>query len=211
MSVPRLLALSLFLAVAATGARAEGFSVALRGFPVGTLHVDAEIDGGRFDFKSQFQTTGVVGILARVRFLMRSTGTVRGHMPEPVAYAEQMNTGARVSDANIRFAPGDPRWDPNTALVYAFTPRPVEAGCALRVRIFDGARTTDVVARETTRAGGRVICRGALIRVDGFSAAAMADTRQHAFTATYEARGDRLVLAMLETETDYGPVTLTPR
>ncbi|MBL6427066.1 MULTISPECIES: DUF3108 domain-containing protein [Maritimibacter] len=206
----RALALAALVAGPLPAAAADQFQIKLRGITIGTLTVDHSRDADRFDFRSQFHTSGVAGVVKKVQFIMQSRGLLSGHLPIPRSYGERMDTGQRVSNAAITFPSGDRRWDPNTAMVYALSPRPREAGCALDRRLFDGERTNDLSLVEVARTASTITCTGSMTRVAGYSAEEL-EKRRHDLRLTYTARGDAYVLTEVRTQTVYGDVTITPR
>lgn len=206
----RALALAALVAGPLPASAADQYQIRLRGLMIGTLIVDHRRDGTQYDFRSQFHTSGLAGVVKNVQFVMQSRGRLSGHLPVPRSYGERMDTGQRSSNAAITFAQGDARWDPNTAMVYALSPRPRSAGCALNRRLFDGERVNDLSLVETARTGQTLTCAGSMTRVSGYSAQDM-NQRQHRIQLTYAARGDGYVITEVRTQTDYGDVTITPR
>lgn len=207
----RAIALAALVAAPLPASAAEQFQIRLRGIPIGTLVVDDARQGEAFDFRSQFHTTGIAGVVKSVRFIMRSRGSLSGILPVPQAYGEQMNTGQRQSDAAFSFGRDDGRWDPNTAMVYALSPRPLEAGCAIKRTLYDGERTNDLSLVETSRTASTLTCAGSMTRVAGYTAEEMAKRRGHQMSLTYAVRDDQYVITEVRTQTVYGDVTVTPR
>jgi hypothetical protein len=187
--VLRALALAALVTVPVKALAAD-YVIKLRGITVGTLTVKAQANGSGYDYETRFRTTGVVGALRDVRFVMRSLGRLTGHLPVPRAYGEQMNTGARESAASIKFSADDGRWDPNTALVYAFSDRPRSAGCSLKRTLYDGERTNDLALAEVSRTGTALSCAGSMTRVAGYTAEQMTQRPRHGLAVDYVLAGD---------------------
>ncbi|MEC7761614.1 MAG: hypothetical protein VX874_06860 [Pseudomonadota bacterium] len=206
----RALALAALVAGPLPATAADQFQIKLRGVTIGTLIVDNSRSGGQYDFRTQFHTSGVAGVVKKVQFVMQSRGLLSGHLPQPRSYGERMDTGQRSSNAAISFPQGDARWDPNTAMVYALSPRPLDAGCALTRRLFDGERTNDLALIETARSDAALTCTGSMTRIAGYSAEEL-ERRQHRIELTYAAQGDAYVITEVRTQTVYGDVTITPR
>ncbi|WP_292024644.1 DUF3108 domain-containing protein [Maritimibacter sp. UBA3975] len=199
------------LVMAPVQAQAADYLIKLRGITVGTLSVKARAGGSGFDYETRFRTTGVAGAVRNVRFVMRSLGAMAGHLPVPRAYGEQMNTGARESAASIKFSADDGRWDPNTALVFAFSDRPRAAGCTIKRTLYDGERTNDLSLAEVRRSGAALSCAGSMTRVAGYTAEQMAKRPHHNLSVDYVLAGDTYRFTGARVQTDYGSVTITPR
>lgn len=189
----------------------DRYQVKLLGVPVGTLLVTRNGTRPAYDFTSKFSTTGVLAIVKDVEFIMRSTGAFDKGLPDPQAYAEQMNTGERVSQAQFRLPDDDAMWDPNTALIFALSDRPREVGCHLDRDLNDGERGHALVIRESEWEGEILSCSGSMTRTTGYTAQELKKLSEHNFTVYYRAEGDQLIFTAAQAGTIYGKVQILPR
>lgn len=195
-------------ASAGAQALASSYSVRLFGAPVGRLSIAANSNAHAYAARGEFRTTGLVGLLARVRFTMTARGA--GAFPDyrTVHYGEEMDTGYRTSTADINFPSGDRRIDPLTGILAALLDRPQSKGCAFQGTTFDGARTMRVQIHEVRHEDDELICGGALVRTSGYSAKEMAQAQSFPFTITYERDGEWLKPSEGHVDTIHGKVAL---
>jgi hypothetical protein len=175
------LAAGAMVLLAALPLRAEApavFDLSIRGIPAATLQFDGRVADGRYAVAGRLESSGVVGMLRRIRFDAEARGAVRGERFAPSAYRESADTGRRQSQAVMEYRRGVPQVkeyappraaneagidpatqggtvDPLTAMFAALRDRPVESACNLDVHIFDGKRRSRVVlAAPQAREGG---------------------------------------------------------
>lgn len=184
------------------------FSVRLYGAPVGRMVVAANADGLAYAAKGEFRTTGLVGLLARVRFTMSARGRGGPLDMRSQFYREDLDTGFRTSATNLSFGTGDRRIDPLTGLVAALVDRPVAAGCAYDGQTWDGTRSMRVLIREAEQSPGELTCTGRLSRVSGYTDEEMAEATAFPFSLQFVTMGDQLVMRRAEVRTIHGQVTL---
>lgn len=184
------------------------FSVRLYGAPVGRMVVAANADGSAYSAKGEFRTTGLVGLLARVRFTMSARGQGTPLDMRPKSYREDLDTGFRTSATSLTFGAGDARIDPLTGLVAALVDRPVAEGCSYDGKTWDGTRTMRVRIREAGESADGLTCAGQLQRLSGYTAEEMAEAIAFHFTLQFAAAGDWLVVRRAEVTTIHGQVAL---
>lgn len=203
-------ALAVITAQTATADTAT-FQVRLSGLPVGQMVLTDSRSSSGYDVKSTFRTTGVAGIVAKVRYVMRAKGS--GEMPNlnPRSYAEDMHTGYRSSNVNLTFASSDARIDPMSAFYLALGSRPVAAGCSASAKTWDGTREMKVQLAPASKTSDRLICNGSATRLSGYTAKELAKARRFPLTVTYDRRGETWVPTRLTVTTIHGPVTLIRR
>jgi hypothetical protein len=187
------------------------FSVRLYGAPVGRMVVAANGDGRAYAAKGEFRTTGLVGLLARVRFTMRARGV--GTLPDLRArsYSEDLDTGYRASATSLSFGADDPRIDPLTAFIAALLDRPTEAGCAFDGQTFDGERSMRIRIRAADKSATGLTCSGLLQRLSGYTAEEMAEATDFPFTVEFTRSGEQLVVRRADVTTIHGQVALVRR
>jgi len=203
------LALALAVAAPALGeSLSSTFSVRLFGAPVGRMVVAANADGRAYAAKGEFRTTGLIGLLARVRFTMSARGKGTPLDMRPQSYSEDLDTGFRTSATSLTFGTGEARIDPLTGLVAALVDRPVAVGCAFDGQTFDGTRTMQVRIREAGESADGLTCAGQLQRLSGYTAEEMAQAMAFPFTLQFAEAGDWLVVRRAEVTTIHGQVAL---
>ncbi len=187
------------------------FGVRLFGLPVGVMATAINTEGNGYAAASQFRTTGVVGLIARVRFEMESRG--RGTHPDfdPSYYREDMDTGYRTSSRDLSFASGDRRVDPLAAILSILSDRAVERGCAVSGRTWDGKRAMSFQLAEQSRGAEGVTCTGVAVRLSGYTAEEMAEATHFPFSVDYDLSGAWLRVRQAVVDTIHGKVALVRR
>lgn len=225
-----LLCLGLICATSPAGAQAETrFDVIFRGVSVAEITLVARQGGASYALAGRVRATGLASVFARVRFAMQAEGDLVGSVPRPRRYAEDVDTGRRVSAVEIVFAgavptvrgqspPPGPDAVPPGAAVGAIDPlsalwRVVRGGpapCDWRVTVYDGARLSEI-ALGPAEGGAGVICAGAYARVAGFAPEEMAERRRFPFTASYAAQDGAFVLTEVAATSLLGPIRIVRR
>jgi len=194
-------------------AETQTFQVRLAGLPVGELVLAVNENGQAYAASGLLRTTGLVGLLAKVRFEMRARG--RGQLPDPVAvtsYSEDLDTGYRASQVNLAFGGGDRRVDPLTAILAGLVDRAPGTGCHFDRATWDGVRSMRVTIGAGGAADGNaLVCSGVAIRLSGYSAEEMAEAVRFPFTVRFADAGDALQATRADIRTIHGPVTLVRR
>lgn len=208
-----LAALTVLLAAPASGDGAQAtFGVRLYGAPVGQMVIAKNADGAAYAAKGEFRTTGLVGLLARVRFTMTARGV--GTMPnlQPNTYEEDVDTGYRTSAVRVGFRAGDTRIDPLTGLIAALIDRDVKMGCAFDGQTFDGKRAMQVRIRPAAGSlDDDLTCTGQLTRLSGYTDDEMADAVTFPFSIRFERAGEKLMAIRADIDTIHGKVALLRR
>jgi hypothetical protein len=187
------------------------FGVRLFGAPVGRMVVAANTNGTAYAAKGEFRTTGLVGLLARVRFTMSARGV--GALPRfrSRSYSEDLDTGYRTSAVSLSFSASDERIDPLTALVSALVDRPASLGCSFDGQTFDGKRSMRVRMREAETSADGLTCTGQIVRIGGYTAEEMAEATAFPFSVEFAREADQLVVRRAEVATIHGHVALVRR
>jgi hypothetical protein len=197
----------------ATPALAEShrYGVSMFGLAFGVMQLEVREGARDYALAARFRTTGVAGLLARVRFDMQATGRVTGPWLSSRTYREDVDTGRRVSSADLSFAAGDGRLDLISALWMGLRDRPATLGCAFQAQTFDGTRELHVSLRPAGESATMVTCRGEVRRGAGYTAAELAQRRQFPIEASYRRVGELLRFHELKVHTLHGKATLRPR
>lgn len=226
------LALALALAVALP-ARAEQatFDGSVSGIPVGTLIMEADATGGRYDARSRIDTAGVVGLFLEYFFDGRSTGTVDGggtvvpsrfdatsKSPRALrssAIEWKGGVPVKVSVEPPRSSAPDPAkqggtLDPVSAGFRLLRTMPASDVCNATVRIFDGSRLSQLELAKPVAKGDTLTCAGQFARIEG-EAQTLTSLRKFPFSITFRKVGTDAVLQRIEAPTNYGKVVLTRR
>lgn len=220
-------------AVPAAAQQTSGsYTVRALGLKVGDFALTGSVSGSKYTVSSQFVTSGLVGAVAGVKFLLSASGNVRGDAFRPSRYDEDMETGSRESRASLRYRNGVARStgsevgtagpfavtdaqqkgavDPLTAMFMVMRDQPRDGLCKVRQRIYDGERLTEVAL--TTRSddgGGGVTCSGLFRRVGGYSPEDLKRKGQFGLSVTYEPAGDLMRAVKMRADTVHGRATLT--
>lgn len=228
---PERLAILLMLVCFAAPAIAEqNWSVRLLGVKVGQMQLNWTQNANTYDATARFQTTGMAGALAKVRFNLHSKGTTAPTLV-PLMYQEDMHTGQRQSAARVTFQNGKPAQvtgrleqtkpsapmvfssplDPMAALYESLHARPKEQLCKVDRQVFDGARLTHIRLIKRQTSGGDIICTGRYDRVAGYPAKAMAQADHFPIEITFQRQGPLWHPSRVKLKSLYGPVTLIRR
>lgn len=227
----RCLIWSILLSLAPLCLRAEPldarFAVQALGVKVGDLVLTGSVEARHYTATSQFRTTGLAGAVARVRFVLRAGGIRTEDGFRPRFYREEMNTGRRDSQIDLRFDDGiapaalsggvigrdDPRGvvDPLTAILMVLRDRDDRPPCALRQRVFDGERLTELHLFSEEAEADEVICIGTYRRLAGYPEAELRQRREFPLRIHYRAEAGRMRATRIRVETIYGPAVLLRR
>ena len=187
------------------------FGVRLFGLPVGVMATAINTEANGYAAASQFRTTGVVGLVARVRFEMESRG--RGAHPDfdPAYYREDMDTGFRTSSSELALAPNDARVDPLAAILSILSDRKAGRGCAVSGQTWDGKRSMSFELAEYGRGDQGLTCTGVAVRLSGYTAEEMEEATHFPFTVDYDLSGAWLRVQRAVVDTIHGKVALVRR
>jgi hypothetical protein len=228
--------------VAGSPAASEGkasdqatFDLVIKGITAGTLTFSGVQDGNGYAVSGKLQSSGLVGMIRKVRYDAKSRGSVSKGRYTPSSYSEVADTGKRKSESVMDYRKGVPQVkvynpprdpspqdvdpatmagtvDPLTAL-YA-TLRDVDAGqeCKTSVKMFDGRRSSQLSLGKPKAVGETVVCSGEYRRLKGFSDAEMAEKQRFPFTLTYApAEGGKMRVVEVAMDSLYGKAKMTRR
>ncbi|RME14890.1 MAG: DUF3108 domain-containing protein [Alphaproteobacteria bacterium] len=207
-----LLSVQLLAGAAAADSEELRFSVRLGGVTIGELVLAINTGAGVYAAKGVFHTTGLAGLLARVRFTMTARGQGAPPRAVPEHYSEDMDTGRRVSSSSLSFPPGSGRLDPLTAMLSILRNRPASQGCSFAARTFDGQRVMGAQVRPGSGAHETgLTCEGRLERLSGYGPDELAEAKGFDFSVHFVPDGALLRVDRARTETVHGTVTLVRR
>ena len=211
--------------------RVQTYEVRGLGVKLGTFQLGSAQEGTAYTVASQFQTSGMMQVFARIRMDMRAFGTLNGPTPTPAQYVENIDTGRRQSDVTLTWSgglpqvtdgqlnpegtPADPTaqgdaLDPASMLFRVATPRPGDALCDLNQPVFDGARRTRVTLAAAQASGDAVTCRGKFTREAGYSAEQLDRAKSFDLDLSYTPGPEGLyLLTEAKIDTILGPLRLT--
>ncbi|MFC0281164.1 DUF3108 domain-containing protein [Falsigemmobacter intermedius] len=239
----RLKALTLFagIALSAVPAAAETrqearFDLEIRGIRMGQLVYSAVEKDGSYAISGTVQTTGLAGMLRKMRYDAKVQGRITSRGYAPVRYDQSGGAGNRYSEETVTWSGGVPRItrrepprspggndadparqrgtvDTLTTIYATLRDVPQSEACKSGLVMFDGRYRMELqLSRAQPARDGGVTCNGAYIRREGFSAAEMAERVQFPFTLHYRPDGaGNLRVAQVTMESLYGNARLVRR
>jgi len=201
------------------------FDVVLKGIKAGELAIDGKIAGGAYAANGVVKTTGLAGMIKKIRYDATASGSfAKGRFtPRAVEVASQRGddsskntmiykngTPASVSHEpprTPRATDVDPAKqggtiDPLTALYAVLRDVDRDEACTLKVTMFDGVRRSQVALSAPQPTEDGVTCSGEYRRIAGFKEKEMAEKTRFPFTLTYAPTGDGTRLRVVEITTD---------
>ncbi|KEP69078.1 DUF3108 domain-containing protein [Thioclava sp. BHET1] len=234
LSVPLIAALSLTPIVPARADQSDQivFDVVLKGIRAGELAINGKIVGDGYGANGVLKTAGLVGLFRKIRY----DATVSGHYANgtftPMRFSEKSDTPNSKATHEIVYKNGTPvavsrnpprapsdrdvdpakqtgTLDPLTALYAVLRNVDTADACKLDVKMYDGAKRSQVRLFDPRPDGKGVVCSGEYRRLAGFSKSDMAEKSRFPFTLYYEPSGPgRLQVDRIETDTIYGKGSL---
>ncbi|WP_270727410.1 DUF3108 domain-containing protein [Shimia sp. Alg240-R146] len=197
--------MTLGLPAAAAANETQLWSVHAFGLKVGELRVATTQTATTYKGSGAFKTTGLAGVLKRIRFEISANGRVRQDQLVPTAYDGAIDTGRRVSETKLRFSNGLPTktagaQDPETPISDAakqgaidpmtmmwLTLRSQTDGtlCQFDQTQFDGTRLVRITLKNRDGDAAKVTCSGTYDRIGGYSAEELAELKTSPLSITY--------------------------
>ncbi|SFK84488.1 DUF3108 domain-containing protein [Shimia haliotis] len=185
--------------------QAQLWSVHAFGLKVGELKIRSTSTPATYNGNGTFKTTGLAGVLRRIRFTIAAHGTPRGADLLPMAYDGFIDTGRRVSETKLRFQGGlpikiagdqDPETpisnaakrgalDPMSMMLLTVRDQSDATLCTINETQFDGTRLVRINLRTRNDAGDHVECSGTYDRIGGYSADELAELKTSPLSITY--------------------------
>ncbi|RRH75765.1 DUF3108 domain-containing protein [Falsigemmobacter faecalis] len=229
------------LVIAALPAGAETrqdarFDLEIRGIRMGQLVYSAVENAGSYAISGRVQTTGLAGLLRKMRYDAKVQGRITARGFAPTRYDQNGGAGNRYSEETVTWSGGLPRLtrrepprspgsrdadparqrgtvDTLTTIYATLRDVPQAEACKGGVVMFDGRYRMELhLARPEASRDGGVICNGAYIRREGFSAEEMAERTRFPFTLHYRPDGaGNLRVTQVTMESLYGNARLVRR
>jgi hypothetical protein len=211
------------------------FDVVFRGIVAGRATWRAHEAPGAYAVSALLQSTGLLRLVADIRYVAEVRGTRRGDRFLPARYKEELNTGQRQQAAVMAFRNGvpvvekveppqppgpndlDPARergvvDPLTALYTLLRDVPADRACTARATIFDGRRRSQVTLASPRPNGERIVCAGEYRRLAGFTEFEMRERQRFPFQLAYASDGNGgLRVVEVTIDTVYGQARLLRR
>ncbi len=201
------------------------FDVILKGVTAGQLSINGKIEGASYGATGTLQTTGLVGMLKKLRHDAAVSGSFRAGRFTPLKYSETAQRNGKVIEHGIIYKAGTPvsvtrnpprtpgaldvepanqggTIDPLTALYAVLRDVDRAEACKLDVKMYDGSKRSQVRLEAPQAAGEGVVCKGEYRRLEGFSPEDMAEKSRFPFTLTYAPTPDGARLQVIEISTD---------
>lgn len=228
MQIVGLNVLLLILCMLPVTGNAEQSRFALRAFgvKVGEMTLGADLSKSRYAVSSRLATTGLVGAIRRVSFVVEAHGRRRGSRFLPTLYVEDMDTGQRESRVRLDYDGGIARAsgpkigdrgdyavtdaqqrgavDPLTGIFMVLRDQSPDQMCRLRQKIFDGERLTEIALTRRSDRNGQVRCSGAFTRLAGYPPGDLRQGSRFPVTVTYAPHGNVMRAMRVEAQTIYG-------
>ncbi|SEO03924.1 Protein of unknown function [Salinihabitans flavidus] len=213
----------------------QAWSVHAFGIKVGEMRLKVSEADARYTGAAAFRTTGLAGVLRRIRFSITSHGRLVSGRYQPDGYDGQIDTGKRVSETRLDFAGTVPRkvsgaqdpavpipdaakrgaHDPMTVMWQVLRDQSDETLCAFDQTQFDGTRLTRITLSARKQVDeGTVTCNGRYDRIGGYSDEELAEMATSPLSVTYRAvgaEGARWRAEGLSIVTRHGTATLHRR
>lgn len=228
-------ALTLVLPARAEITTEARFDVYFSGIRAGIVVFKGITTDTQYSVAGRLQSTGLLRLVADLRYDAVSVGRIAGDTFVPVRYTESADTGQRQSDAEMEYRRGVPQvkayspprepkpfdldpatqggtLDPAAAVFFLLRDAPEAEACRGAVPVFDGQRRSSLTVDNPRRQGDQLICDGEYRRVAGFSPAELGEKAQFPFTVTYRENGDGLMqVDEVRIDTLYGVARLDRR
>lgn len=228
--------LAMALPAAAQDIRQDAsFALEIRGINVGMLNFSGVENASSYAVSGTLQSTGLAGMLRRMRYEAKVRGSQSGSNLRPARYEQSGGANNRHSEEVVVWTAGLPRierqeppkparpGDPDPAqqrgtvdtltALYA-TLRDVPRGqeCTTNVIIYDGRYRMQLRLSAPRAEGETVTCSGEYIRLAGFSAEEMAERTRFGFTVHYAPLPDgRMRVTQVAMDSLYGRARLVRR
>lgn len=194
------------------------------------MRVSVRESGASYTGSGKFQTTGLVGVLARIHFDVSASGSVQNGDLRPKAYEGSIDTGKRRSQTALAFENDTPRKTSGTdapavpiasgRLKGAIDPMSMmwltlrDSGnptCIFDQTQFDGTRLTAIRLTHRDRDGEDIVCHGTYDRLGGYTQAELDEMSSSPLSITFRKSGDIWRTVRVYVRTRHGPATLHRR
>lgn len=210
------------------------FDVYVRGVKAGMLAFSGVENDAAYSAVGYVKSTGLLAVIAKIRYDARSKGRRKGAKLIPSSYFEQ-TSGSRNNESILTYRGGTPLvkkytpprepapWDvppatqsgtldPMSVLYSTLKDVPGDAVCNSDIRMFDGRRASRVTLTGKVGEGDGFTCQGEYRRIKGWHPEELAEKSRFPFSLTYAKVGDDLYrVTQVTTDTTVGRATLKRR
>lgn len=193
--------------------QSASFDLVIRGLRIGNLAFTSVENGGAYALSGRVQTSGLAGMLRKMRYDASTRGRISGARYAPQRYEQKGGSGNRVTEEVIVWEGGVPRLekqhppraprenalDPKaqrgtvdtlTAIYATLGDVAQQNACNVDLTLYDGRYRMGLkIGRPQADAQGNLTCSGQYIRQGGFSAEEMAERVSFPFTLSYQPLG----------------------
>lgn len=222
------LCLLLGLPTTAKASEAQLWSVHAFGLKVGELSVTSVETKTTYKGQGAFKTTGLAGVLRRIRFSISASGKFNGPRLLPAAYDGFIDTGKRVSETKLRFkgtlpvkTAGDQEpetpitdaakrgaLDPMSMMFLTIRDQTDATLCSVNQTQYDGTRLVRITLQTRSGDANQVTCSGTYDRIGGYSAAELAELKTSPLSITYTRDGDLWRATQIQLTSRHGKAKL---
>ncbi|MGR3712730.1 MAG: DUF3108 domain-containing protein [Shimia sp.] len=202
-------AVSLWLPTASQATETQLWSVHGFGVKVGELRIKTTQTQDSYAGNGQFQTTGLAGVLKRIRFRIAANGRVQQAQLLPKSYDGFIDTGRRVSETKLRFVNAMPKkvagnqdpetpisddakrgaLDPMTMMWHTVRDQSDDTLCTLNKTQFDGTRLVRITLTKRDGDARTATCSGTYDRIGGYSVEELAELKTSPLQIIYQREG----------------------
>lgn len=238
LALPVLAALALLLPAPARAQQTvteAAFDLYFAGIRAGIVAFKGITTDNQYSVAGRIQSTGLLRLVANLRYDARSIGRIVGDRFVPSRYQEVANTGRRQSDALMEYEGGVPQvkryapprepkpydldpatqggtLDPAASVFYLLRDVPREKACRGSVEMFDGQRRSRLTVANPRTEGQKLVCDGEYRRLAGFAPWEMEEKTRFPFSVTYVPNGNgEMKVESVRIDTLYGIAKLNRR
>ncbi|MEP2531342.1 DUF3108 domain-containing protein [Shimia sp.] len=209
-------------------AEGQSWSVHAFGIKVGELKLSVSESPDQYTGTGSFRTTGLAGVLRRIRFTVSSRGRVTSSGYRPLAYEGEIDTGRRVSETRLDFSGRAPvktsgaqspavpiaekalrgAHDPMTVMWQSLKDKTDATLCRLNQTQFDGTRLVRITLTNRTGDQDAVTCSGTYDRIGGYTADELAEMKTSPISVSYDRSETGWRATTIRVETRHGKASL---
>ena len=210
------------------------FDLEIRGLKVGVLSFAGVEDGRSYAVSGTLQSTGLAGMLRKMRYDAKVQGVINGAGLAPQRFEQSGGSAGRQTEEVVVWANGVPKVekrepprearptdaDPSgqrgtvdtlTALYATLRDVAPGAECRSNVIMYDGRYRMQLKLAAPKAADGGVSCSGEYVRLAGFTPEQMAERTRFPFTLRYVPEGGRMRVTEVAMTSLWGQARLVRR
>ncbi len=209
-------------------AQTQTWDVRAFGIKVGELNLNVRETPHSYAGSGRFQTTGLAGVLRRIRFSVSAQGQLQSSELRPRTYKGSINTGRRISETTLAFEGDLPRkvagaqapkqpiaqadlrgaLDPMSMMWTTLRDQTDATLCQIEQTQFDGTRLVRITLKDRTSTSDQVTCAGTYDRIGGYSSEELAEMTTSPVSITYRREGTVWRAVGLAMTTRHGKATM---